>query len=53
MAHTMLIVSLGLIVLMSIGLANVVRVARYSTTDGTASGQGEGGGYVNRGVVYV
>jgi len=48
MAGTKLI-SLGLIVLMSMGLANAVRVARYSSADGTGTGGGEGGGYVNGG----
>ena len=48
MAGTKL-VALGFIVLMSMGIANAVRVARYSSADGTGTGGGWGGGYVNGG----
>jgi hypothetical protein len=34
---------------MSMGLANAVRVARYSSADGTGIGQGEGGGNMSGG----
>ena len=42
------VMALGFIVLMSMGLANAARVARYSSADGTGTGGGWGGGYVNR-----
>nr|CAB3461248.1 unnamed protein product [Digitaria exilis] len=45
MAGTKL-VSLGFIVLVSMGLASAARVARYSTADGTGTGGGGGGGYM-------
>jgi hypothetical protein len=42
MAGTKL-VALGFIVLLSVGLANSARVARYSSAGGTGTGEGGGG----------
>ncbi|KAL6643157.1 hypothetical protein ACP70R_021338 [Stipagrostis hirtigluma subsp. patula] len=46
MASTKLLV-LGFVLLLSIGLVSAVRVARYSSSEGTGAGGGGGGGYMN------
>lgn len=48
MASTKLL-ALGFVVLLGVGLASAVRVARYSESDaqGAGTGEGGGGGYVN------
>uniref|UniRef100_A0A0D3HEA5 Uncharacterized protein n=1 Tax=Oryza barthii TaxID=65489 RepID=A0A0D3HEA5_9ORYZ len=43
------VLALGFIALMTLGLANAVRVSRLSNSDGTGAGGGGGGGYLNGG----